>query len=226
MAKEKILVVDDEDSICEILQLTLMAEGYEVDVAYSAEEALMLPLASYSLLLLDVMMGEMSGFRMVQQLRKNPETEHLPVIFCTAKDTKDDTIIGLNLGADDYIAKPFLAREVVARVKSVLRRSLHQQKEQELVTFASLSLNRDKKICLVSGENVPLTKKEFELLLLFLENRDHIFSRTDILHRVWTDDVVVTDRTVDVFITRLRKKIGAYGSHIVTRLGFGYGFYE
>lgn len=229
MDKYRILVVDDEEAICEILQLTLSAEGYDVDVAYSAEEALKLNIKSYSLLLLDIMMGEMSGYKMLQKLRENPETCNIPVILCSAKDTKDDTITGLNLGADDYIAKPFLAREVVARVKSVLRRAINQRMgvmQPTTVEFMTLSLDLNRKQCTIEGVEIPMTKKEFEILSLLLQNRNTIFSRQDILNRVWDDEVVVVDRTVDVFITRLRKKIGTLGSHIVTRLGYGYGFYE
>ncbi|MFR9620332.1 MAG: response regulator transcription factor [Rikenellaceae bacterium] len=230
MNKYKILVVDDEETICEILQLNLVSEGYDVDVAYSAEEALKLDIKSYSLLLLDIMMGEMSGYKLLQRIRENEETKNTPVIFCSAKDTKDDAITGLNLGADDYIAKPFLAREVVARVKSVLRRtsssSTNEAVSQNMVVFENLSLDLNRKECLIDGAEVPMTKKEFEILALLLQNRNIIFSRQDILNRVWDDEVVVVDRTIDVFITRLRKKIGSLGKNIVTRLGYGYGFYE
>ncbi|MFI3288674.1 MAG: response regulator transcription factor [Rikenellaceae bacterium] len=228
MSKYKILVVDDEEAICEILQLNLISEGYDVDVAYSAEEALRRDLNGYSLILLDIMMGEMSGYKMLQRLRENDATKHIPVIFCSAKDTKDDTIMGLNLGADDYISKPFLAREVVARVKSVLRRSGGHSEVafQSIVEFEDLRLDLNRKQCMISGVDVPMTKKEFEILALLLQNRNTIFSRQDILRRVWDDEVVVVDRTIDVFITRLRKKIGDLGKHIVTRLGYGYGFYE
>ncbi|MFI3320038.1 MAG: response regulator transcription factor [Rikenellaceae bacterium] len=230
MDNYRILVVDDEESICEILQLNLQAEGYTVDVAYSAEEALRLDIKSYSLLLLDIMMGDMSGYKMLQILRDEPSTKDIPVIFCTAKDTKDDTITGLNLGADDYISKPFLAREVVARVKSLLRRVYSRQEQHApqstVLEFNTLSMDLNRKQCKIAGEEVQMTKKEFEILALLLENRNVIFSRQDILSRVWDDEVVVVDRTIDVFITRLRKKIGDYGKHIVTRLGYGYGFYE
>ncbi len=230
MDNYRILVVDDEESICEILQLNLQAEGYTVDVAYSAEEALRLDVKSYSLLLLDIMMGDMSGYKMLQILREEPSTRDIPVIFCTAKDTKDDTITGLNLGADDYISKPFLAREVVARVKSLLRRVYSRQEQHvaqsTVLEFNTLSMDLNRKQCKIAGEEVQMTKKEFEILALLLENRNVIFSRQDILSRVWDDEVVVVDRTIDVFITRLRKKIGDYGKHIVTRLGYGYGFYE
>lgn len=228
MSKYKILVVDDEEAICEILQLNLISEGYDVDVAYSAEEALRRDIKGYSLLLLDIMMGEMSGYKMLQKLRESDDTKHIPVIFCSAKDTKDDTITGLNLGADDYIAKPFLAREVVARVKSVLRRSGGRAEvaPQSVVEFEGLVLDLNRKQCAISGTEIAMTKKEFEILALLLQNRNTIFSRQDILRRVWDDEVVVVDRTIDVFITRLRKKIGDLGKHIVTRLGYGYGFYE
>ncbi len=222
------MVVDDEESICEILQLNLIAEGYDVDVAYSAEEALKLDIKSYSLLLLDIMMGEMSGYKLLQRLRGDDATKDIPVIFCSAKDTKDDAITGLNLGADDYIAKPFLAREVVARVKSVLRRSGSNSNVSHVVTveFDGLVLDLNSKQCTLQGAPVAMTKKEFEILALLLQNRNTIFSRQDILDRVWENEVVVLDRTIDVFITRLRKKIGDKGKHIVTRLGYGYGFYE
>ncbi len=233
MDNNRILVVDDEEAICEILQLNLISEGYDVDVAYSAEEALKLDIKSYSLLLLDIMMGEMSGYKLLQKLRENEETQNIPVIFCSAKDTKDDTITGLNLGADDYIAKPFLAREVVARVKSVLRRSAVSATttrtdvvQSHTVEFQKLKLDLNKKLCIIGDVEVPMTKKEFEILALLLQNRNTIFSRQDILSRVWDDEIIVVDRTIDVFITRLRKKIGDLGKHIVTRLGYGYGFYE
>ncbi len=224
MAKHKILVVDDEESLCEILQFNLEIEGYEADVAYSAEQALEMHPERYSLILLDVMMGEMSGFRMAQILKSKPETAHIPVIFCTAKDTEDDTVAGLNLGADDYIAKPFSVREVLARVRSVLRRTARHDETEESVAFEGLSIDLKRKRCTMDGEQLPLTKKEFEILALLLSHQGVIFSREEILRRVWSDEVIVLDRTIDVNITRLRRKIGAYGEHIVTRLGYGYGF--
>ena len=226
MAKYKILVVDDEESLCEILQFNLEVEGYEVDVAYSAEQALGMHPERYSLILLDVMMGEMSGFRMAQLLKSKPETAKVPMIFSTAQDTADATVAGLNLGADDYIAKPFSIREVLARVRSVLRRTAGTQEESEVVAFEGLSLDLRSKRCTLDGEPLALTKKEFEILALLLAHRSTIFSREEILHRVWSDEVIVLDRTIDVNITRLRRKIGRYGEHIVTRLGYGYGFEE
>ena len=224
MAKHKIMIVDDEESLCEILQFNLEVEGYEADVAYSAEQALEMHPERYSLILLDVMMGEMSGFKMARILKSNPETARVPVIFCTARDTEDDTVAGLNLGADDYIAKPFSIREVLARVRSVLRRTASPQTESEVIGYEGLEMDLRRKSCTVDGEEVSLTKKEFEILSLMLSHRGVIFSREEILHRVWSDEVVVLDRTIDVNITRLRRKIGRYGEHIVTRLGYGYGF--
>ena len=210
MGKYKILVVDDEESLCEILKFNLELEGYEVDVAYSAEQALAMHPERYSLLLLDVMMGEISGFKMARMLKSSPETAAVPIIFCTAKDTEDDTVAGLNLGADDYISKPFSMREVTARVRSVLRRSQARQ-EEEAICFEGLCLDLQSKVCRVNGQEVPLTKKEFEILTLLLSHPRVIFSREQILARVWNNEVIVLDRTIDVNITRLRKKIGPYG---------------
>lgn len=235
---QKILIVDDEESICEILQFNLEIEGYEADVAYSAEQALKMDLKSYSLILLDIMMGGMSGFKMAQMLKKDPETASIPIIFCTAKDTEDNKIAGLTLGADDYISKPFSVREVVARVKSVLRRCTQQPQVQvqpqqaqprtemdgDSITYNGLRLDLLKHKCYIDGQEVQLTKKEMEIMVLFLRNSGRVLSREEILHNVWSDEVVVLDRTIDVNITRLRKKIGEYGKFIVTRQGYGYGF--
>jgi two-component system, OmpR family, alkaline phosphatase synthesis response regulator PhoP len=222
----RILVVDDEESLCEILQFNLEIEGYAVDVAYSGEQALKMNPEKYSLILLDVMMGPLSGFKLARILKQNEKTASVPIIFCTAKDTEDDTVAGLNLGADDYIQKPFSIREVIARVKSVLRRTeplLNPEHSQTLV-FEDLMIDLSKKTCLVEGHEIPLTKKEFEILILLLRHKNKILSREEILNQVWSDDVIVLGRTIDVNITRLRKKIGKYGKHIVTRLGYGYGF--
>lgn len=234
---QRILIVDDEESICEILQFNLEVEGYEVDVAYSAEEALTKDIKGYSLILLDVMMGGMSGFKMAQILKKDPSTASVPIIFCTAKDTEDNKIAGLTLGADDYISKPFSVREVVARVKSVLRRcsapqsvpapqasAVHTEVDGDSIVYNGLRLDLLKHKCFIDGNEVQLTKKEMEIMVLFLRNSGRVLSREEILHNVWSDEVVVLDRTIDVNITRLRKKIGDYGKFIVTRQGYGYGF--
>lgn len=226
MNNYRILAVDDEEDLCEILKFNLENEGYEVDTANSAEEALQMDIAGYDLLLLDVMMGEISGFKMASLLKKDPKTAHIPIIFITAKETENDTVTGFNLGADDYIAKPFSLREVAARVKAVLRRSRPNEPAQTptRITYQTLVLDADKKKVCIDEEEVPLTKKEFEILQLLLQNQGRVFSREDILSRVWSDEVYVLDRTIDVNITRLRKKIGKYGKCIVTRLGYGYCF--
>ncbi len=222
----RILVVDDEEDLCEILKFNLENEGYEVDTANSAEEALKMDISSYNLLLLDVMMGEISGFKMANMLKKDKKTAQVPIIFITAKDTENDTVTGFNLGADDYISKPFSLREVIARVKAVLRRTstIETEKVPEQITYETLVIDITKKKVCIDGEEIPLTKKEFEILFLLLQNKGRVFSREDILARVWSDEVYVLDRTIDVNITRLRKKIGIYGKRIVTRLGYGYCF--
>lgn len=226
MATTRILVVDDEEDLCEILKFNLEIEGYDVDTAFSAEDALKLDISSYNLLLLDVMMGEISGFKLANMLQKNEKTAKMPIIFLTAKDTENDLLTGFNLGADDYISKPFSIRQVVARVKAVLRRTASKPLEQEpeLLAYETLILDTKRIKASVNGEEVPLTKKEFEILKLLLENKGNVFSREEILSRIWKDEVYVLDRTIDVNITRLRKKIGIYGKNIVTRLGFGYCF--
>ena len=223
----RILVVDDEEDLCEILQFNLETEGFEVDTAHSAEDALELDLTRYQLILLDVMMGEISGFKMARMLKNDEKTAHLPIIFLTAKDTENDMLTGFNLGADDYISKPFSIRQVIARVKAVLRRTATGDKEEgekETLSYRTLSLDTKRIKATIDGQEIPLTKKEFEILKLLLENRNYVLSREYILTRVWSDEVNVLDRTIDVNITRLRKKIGIYGKNIVTRLGFGYCF--
>ena len=226
MSEYRILVVDDEEDLCEILQFNLENEGYLVDTVNSAEEALNLNLTQYQLLLLDVMMGDISGFRLANMLKKDERTAHIPIIFITAKDTENDTITGFNLGADDYISKPFSIREVCVRVKAVLRRTAQAAPsiQGKLLEYKGLKLDISQKKVFIDDTEVSLTKKEFEILLLFLQHKGRVFSREDILNKVWQDEAYVLDRTIDVNITRLRKKIGPYGKRIVTRLGYGYCF--
>ena len=224
---KRILVVDDEQDLCEILSFNLETEGYHVDTANSAEEALEMDVPSYHLLLLDVMMGGMSGFQMAKKLKENPVTANIPIIFLTARDTENDTVTGFNLGADDYISKPFSIREVMVRIRAVLRRTAEQNgtaEEPTMIGYQGLLLNLDKKTASIDGENVPFTKTEFELLRLLLEEKGRVFSRQELIDRVWPKDVMVLDRTVDVNITRMRKKVGRFAKCIVTRLGFGYYF--
>ena len=223
---KRILVVDDEQDLCEILKFNLETEGYEVETADSAETALTLDLTSFDLLLLDVMMGEMSGFALAKHLKNQEETKDLPIIFLTARDTENDTVTGFNLGADDYISKPFSIREVLVRVRAVLRRTSKDEDERQPSTlkYQGLELNLDNKTVSVDGVQIPFTKTEFEILHTLLEESGRVFSRQELINRIWPSDVLVLDRTVDVNITRLRKKIGRFSKCIVTRLGFGYFF--
>ena len=228
MANGRILIVDDEETLCEVLKLNLENEGYDVDIAFSAEQALTLDLKSYSLILLDIMMGEISGIKLAKMLKADVTTANIPIIFCTARDSEDDMIMGLNIGADDYIMKPYTVRNVIARVKSVLRRTskgnVTATVKPNILQVEGLQLDMEFKRCIVDGTEIKLARKEFELLAYLISHRGKILSREQILSRVWSDEVVVLDRTIDVNITRLRSKIGAYGSYIVTRSGFGYGF--
>lgn len=227
---ERILIVDDEETLCEVVRLNLENEGYEADIALSAEQALTMDLKRYSLILLDIMMGEISGIKMAKILKSNVETADIPIIFCTARDSEDDMIMGLNLGADDYIMKPYTIRNLIARVKSVLRRTSNTHKDnslqenQNILKVNGLQLDLEFKKCTVEGKEVKLAKKEFELLSFLIKHRGKICSREELLCSVWSNEVIVLDRTIDVNITRLRSKIGKYGSYIVTRSGYGYGF--
>ena len=230
MKTERILIVDDEETLCEVLKLNLENEGYDVDIAFSAEQALTLDLKSYSLILLDIMMGEISGIKMAKMIKADIKTADIPIIFCTARDSEDDMVMGLNIGADDYIMKPYTVRNVIARVKSVLRRTAGHKgnatatEKPNILQVEGLQLDMEFKRCIVDGTEIKLARKEFELLAYLISHRGKILSREQIMSRVWSDEVVVLDRTIDVNITRLRSKIGVYGSFIVTRSGFGYGF--
>ena len=227
MEKKKILIIDDEQDLCEILLYNLSSAGYEAEAVCSAEEALPL-LQRFDLLLLDVMMPGMSGFELAERLKQDEKTAHIPIIFLTAKDTEDDTLRGFGLGADDYVKKPFSVREVMARVKAVLnrRKPLPQQEEGEALRYEGLIVDAARKTILVDGDEVTLTKTEFELLCLLLSHRGEVLSRQQLLDGAWPKDVIVTDRAVDVNVARLRKKIGHYSQHVVSRQGFGYLFEE
>lgn len=232
----KILVIDDEESLCEILKFNLEKEGYEVDTAYSAEEALDMDLRPYSLFIVDIMMDHLSGFDFAKRVRNVTETENTPILFCSAMSDEDCVVMGLNIGGDDYVTKPFVIGEVLARVRALLHRSARQaavaaeadvqEKLESDIVFRGLRIDRNDKTVHLDGEEIQLTRKEYDLLLYFLTHRNRIYSRAEIIEKVWGDDVVVSDRTIDTNITRLRGKIGEYSNNIVTRQGFGYGFKE
>lgn len=223
MNRNKILVVDDEEDLCEILQFNLESEGFAVDIANSAEEALKLLTDSHELILLDVMMEGMSGFKMAEKVRKELQL-NIPIIFLTAKDTENDMLTGFSIGGDDYISKPFSIKEVTARVKAVLKRSSLKEipEKKKMLEIGELTIDLSGKNVLLNGLSVQLTKKEFEILYMLAKNPNRIFSREDILCKVWQEDGYVLERTVDVHITRLRKKLGEFGKHIANRSGYGY----
>lgn len=216
----RLLVVDDEETLREGLRTYLEQEGYSVDSAASAEQALECDMVSYDLILLDIMMDKMSGTELAAQLKENSATADIPIIFLTAKDRDDDMVAGLRLGADDYIVKPFSIKNVIARIEAVLRRTAGRQRQPGVVC------DRQMLVCTVDGNAVKLPKKEFEILALFLENPGRIFTREEVMQRVWPENVVVFDRSVDVHITRLRNKIAPYGKNIISRSGYGYGWQD
>ena len=218
--KRKILAVDDEEPILEILSFNLEGEGYTVDTCLSAEEAMRKNLHTYDLFILDVMMGQVSGFRLAEKIRKEMDLS-TPVIFLTARDTENDRITGFNLGADDYLAKPFSVRELIARVKAILRRSSPSRVTMETAA-GSFMVDTDNNLILSEGKPLQLTRKEYDILSLLIRNEGRIFPRHEILARVWGDDVIVTDRTVDVTIARIRKKLGDRGNMIRNKSGYGY----
>ena len=225
MEKYRILVVDDEEDLCEILQFNLESEGFLVDIAYSAEEALEKLDTQHKLILLDIMMEGMSGFKMAEKVRKvmNLQT---PIIFLTAKDTENDMLTGFSVGGDDYISKPFSVKEVIARVKAVLKRAASKQQmpPKDCIEFGELAIFVDSKTILVDAAPIQLTKKEFEIIYMLAQTPKRIFSREEILNQIWEEDGNVLERTVDVHITRLRKKLGSAGKYIVNRSGYGYCF--
>lgn len=228
--KKRILVVDDEETLCETLAFNLEAEGYAVETAYSSEDALTHSLADYDLVLLDIMMGDISGVQLARIMKSNPTTAAVPIIFCTARDSDEDMVDGLDLGADDYITKPYSLKTVLARIRAVLRRAKiskdPDRDSAESVSYKGLTLSAATRTCLVDGTEVKMPKKEFEILLKLLSKKGYIFSRAELLNEIWPDEVVVLDRVIDVNITRIRQKIGTYGKNIVTRSGYGYGFIE
>lgn len=219
----RILIVDDEQDLLEILQFNLSSEGFHVDTAVSAEEALNKPLENYHLLLLDVMMAGISGYKLADMIRKERQLE-VPIIFLTAKDSENDLLTGFNVGGDDYIIKPFSIKEVIVRIKAILKRGRVIAEPSSIIQSGSLKLDLARKQVIIDEEPANLTRKEFEILSLLLKNQGKFISRQEILDRIWSNDVIVTERNVDVNIARLRKKIGPYGSSIIGRSGYGYCF--
>lgn len=219
----KILIVDDEKDLCEILQFNLESEGFNIDIAHSGEEALKKDIQDYDLILLDVMMEGVSGYKVANTIRKKMKLS-VPIIFLTAKIDENDVLTGFNVGADDYISKPFSIKEVSARIKAILKRGRGTGEVSNVIEHQDMKIDLKKKVIAIAGEPVNLTRKEFEILSLLARNKGQYISRDEILKRIWEDDVIVTERNVDVNIARLRKKIGNYGSNIKGKSGYGYCF--
>ncbi len=215
-----IVVVDDEETLRVGLKTYLELEGYNVSAFASGEKVLNSDLSNVDLILLDIMMAGMSGTEVAEILKNDIRTADIPIIFLTAKDSEEDMVAGLNLGADDYIAKPYSIRNVIARIEAVSRRSSRKSRAP------GITCDRNTLVCTVDGVALQLPKKEFEILALLLENKGRIFSREELLLKVWPEKTIVTDRSVDVHITRLRSKIAPYGKNIVSRSGYGYGWNE
>lgn len=218
--KRRILVIDDEEALREGLKVYLELEGYDVCACHDAESAMLLDLSDFDLILLDIMMDGMNGIDFAKIIRSRRETADVPIIFLTAKDSEDDMITGLDIGADDYIAKPYSLRNVKARIEAVLRRTGIKG------SCNGVKCDRDTLVCTVDNKEVRLPRKEFEILALMLENKGRIFSREELLDRIWPEKTIVTDRSVDVHVTRLRSKISPYGRNIVSRSGYGYGWQD
>ena len=221
----RILVVEDEEDINEILKFNLENEGYSVDSCFSAEEALRKELSRYDLILLDVMMGKMSGYNLAQKIRKELLL-NVSIIFLTARTTENDLLTGFNIGADDYITKPFSIKEVEARVKAVLNRGKKASSQQAVTTLqlGDIVLDLESKRLYIGAKKIDLSRKEVDILYLLGKSPGKIYSREEILNRTWESDVIVTDRTVDVNMTRLRKKMEDAGTYIRNKPGFGYYF--
>lgn len=220
----KILIVDDDQNICEILEFNLKNEGFDVECVFSAESALETVSNEFSLILLDVMMAGMSGYKMAEKLRSAGNL--VPIVFLTAKDTENDMLTGFSVGGDDYISKPFSIKEVIARVKAILKRNndSNEKKSVRKLVFDELIIDLEIKEVEINQEKISLTKTEFEILALLAENPERLFSRAEIIEKAWSEMTYVTERTVDVHITRLRKKLGSYSSFITNRSGYGYRF--
>ncbi len=223
MSAQKILIVDDEKDLCEILEFNLISEGFETETAHSAEAALKKNLHEFDLILLDVMMGEMSGYKMAAKIRKELQLA-VPIIFLTAKTSENDLLTGFNVGGDDYISKPFSIKEVIARVKAILKRGIAESFSSNILKADELELDTLSKSVSIENKAINLTRKEYEILALLLKHQGQYISRDEILNRVWSDDVIVTERNVDVNIARLRKKIGNYGDFVKGKSGYGYAF--
>ncbi|MDE5650210.1 MAG: response regulator transcription factor [Duncaniella sp.] len=224
-----ILVVDSDDDICSLLKVNLQTEGYAVEVCESAESALTTHLENYLLVITETELpGEIDGWELIERIKGNRLTANVPVMFCSTHDSENDIIRGLNAGADDYITKPFSLREMLARIRSVLRRhrNMAPQATARTIEYRTLILNIDSHSLIIDGETVSLSPTEFAILTFLLRSRNKMLSREEIFTAAWPGEEMTNPRLVDVNISRLRKKLNAYGANIVNRSGLGYGFID
>ena len=227
MNKYRILIIDPDKDFCGYLQSNLKSEGYYVETCQDVKNIVDLKLHQYDLVILETQLKDVSGFKLVHDIRNNPNTASLSVIFLSSKPGENEMMTAFSVGADDFLLKPFYIRELAARIKVIIRRAEARKNENiELLEYEQLKLNLSKMQVKVEGETVPFTKKEFEIMKLFLENKNRIFSREDLLKLIWSEEAFVLGRTIDVNITRIRQKIGNYSNHIVTKIGKGYCFEE
>lgn len=229
--KLKILVVDDEKDIVDILKYNLERENeFEVIPAYNGKDAIELAASVPDLIILDIMMPELNGYEVCKRLKNNPETSSIPVIFLTAKENEIDEILGLEIGADDYISKPISPRKVIARIKSVIRRSLSESEKplrtEQRIKFNNLEIDSESHSVKINQRDVFFPKKEFQLLHFLISNRGKVYSREILLNQLWGENVYVVDRTVDVHVAKVREKLGEYSDYIETIKGLGYRFKE
>jgi two-component system alkaline phosphatase synthesis response regulator PhoP len=226
--RKTVLVVDDEHDIVELIRYNLTKEGYAVVTAYSGTEALAAVLPAMSLVILDVMMPHLDGFETCKRLKADPATAGIPIMFLTASISEVDEVLGLELGADDYVQKPISPRKLVARVKAVIRRSDAEpgQDDHAIIKADRLEIHKENYTVKLGKREVFFPKKEFEILALLAGNRGKVFTREMLLNTVWGSDVVVVDRTVDVHIRKIREKLGDDGTAIETVKGVGYRYRE
>jgi two-component system phosphate regulon response regulator PhoB len=222
-----ILVVDDEPDLLELVRFNLDRAGFRVETAASGEEALArLRRSTPDLLVLDLMLPDLSGEEVCRRLRANPSLAGLPVIMLTAKSEEVDRVVGFELGADDYVTKPFSPRELVLRVKALLRRSYEAAASSAPLERGALRLDPERHRCSVKGEEVDLTAKEFQLLEALMRRPGRVMTREKLLDEVWGSDIAVTSRTIDTHLKRLREKLGEAAELIQTVRGLGYRFAE
>lgn len=226
--RDRIIIADKDKMICELLHLKFSEEDFDVDMVDDARNVLLLNPAEACLILVDMMDAEFTGLDLTRTLKRNPSTMGVPIIIISKQRSVDDVVKALNVGVDDFVAKPFSARELIARVRSVMRRRriTAGRRLNSVFTYRDLKVDVSTGMVTIDGDPIKLTRIEFLILALLMRDRNQFFDRQHIRHEAWEDDGSVSDRVVDTNISRLRKKIGVYGRNIINRHGYGYGFVE